>query len=350
MSNKKAFIFDTNFIIHNKRLDRVVENLKDEYNIYVTQVSIDERIAQKCREIKENYDEVEHCIKEHDIIATIQFKITYEEYCQTIESALQKNYNNLFGDRIIPYYSDGDTLDIILKRANKKEPPFSSAKNASDKGFKDCLLWLSLLEYFKTNGETEVVFVSEDGGFKDNSDYLCDEFRKITGKNIVIKPNSYYNELLESEKEELQIKKSEPLPDFSLLRDRIQKTLYDLCFVVSEDYWGNEIEEPVFLLSEKADELDAIFFFTGLGKTVHEHILEKDVPTEVVFSTLESFSPVMHSVSINTLERALRLYEEIQEKYSEYENQFYNAVVNMFNRNYAEPKDEVVIDGDDLPF
>ena len=349
MTDKKAFIFDTNFIIQNKHLNKVVENLEEEYNVYVTQVSIKERIAQKCREIKEKYDEVEHCIKEHNRIAKIQFEITYEEYCQAIESHLQNNYNTLFGDRIIPYYSNGDTLDVILNRANKKEPPFSSAKNASDKGFKDCLLWLSLLEYFKTNGETEVVFVTEDGGFKDNIDYLCDEFGRITGKNIVIKPNSYYNELLELEKEEPTPKNPKPLPDFSALRDRIQKTIYDLCFVVSEDYWGNEIEESVFLLSEKVDELDAIFFFSDLEKTVREHMLEKDIPTEVVFSALESFSPVMHSVSINTLEHTLRLYEEIQEKYSEYENQFYTAVVNMFNRNYVEPKDEVVIN-DDLPF
>ena len=349
MSNKKAFIFDTNFIIHNKRLDRVVENLKDEYNIYVTQVSIDERIAQKCREIKENYDEVEHCIKEHDIIATIQFKITYEEYCQTIESALQKNYNNLFGDRIIPYYSDGDTLDIILKRANKKEPPFSSAKNASDKGFKDCLLWLSLLEYFKTNGETEVVFVSEDGGFKDNSDYLCDEFRKITGKNIVIKPNSYYNELLESEKEELQIKKSEPLPDFSKIREQIEEVMDTLRWEVDEDYFGNENWYKTFVLQKEVDSKYMEIVFSGLKSTINDHIFECSIPA---FKVLDLDGRLVEDkgIPMKKVENALHLYEDILKKYPDYIEQFYNATAIIINRSYNPPIHTYEDIDEDLPF
>lgn len=348
MSNKKAFIFDTNFIIHNKRLDRVVENLKDEYNIYVTQVSIDERIAQKCREIKENYDEVEHCIKEHDIIATIQFKITYEEYCQTIESDLQKNYNNLFGDRIIPYYSDGDTLDIILKRANKKEPPFSSAKNASDKGFKDCLLWLSLLEYFKTNGETEVVFVSEDGGFKDNSDYLCDEFRKITGKNIVIKPNSYYNELLESEKEE-PIKKSEPLPDFSKIREQIEEVMDTLRWEVDEDYFGNENWYKTFVLQKEVDSKYMEIVFSGLKSTINDHIFECSIPA---FKVLDLDGRLVEDkgIPMKKVENALHLYEDILKKYPDYIEQFYNATAIIINRSYNPPIHTYEDIDEDLPF
>lgn len=49
---KTAFIFDTNFILQNSKLSEVVDNLKEDYNVYVTQVSVDERIAQQCRELK----------------------------------------------------------------------------------------------------------------------------------------------------------------------------------------------------------------------------------------------------------------------------------------------------------
>ncbi len=48
MPKKKAFVFDTNFIIQNQKLDEVMENLSKEFVVYVTQVSIDERIAQQC--------------------------------------------------------------------------------------------------------------------------------------------------------------------------------------------------------------------------------------------------------------------------------------------------------------
>ena len=48
----------------------------------------------------------------------------------------------------------------IIERCNKRLPPFISDKGASDKGFKDCLLWLSVLDFFKDNGENKVVFIT----------------------------------------------------------------------------------------------------------------------------------------------------------------------------------------------
>lgn len=55
MDEKKAVIFDTNFIIQNQQLDEVIDNLDESYSVYVTQVSIDERIAQNCRELKKQF-------------------------------------------------------------------------------------------------------------------------------------------------------------------------------------------------------------------------------------------------------------------------------------------------------
>lgn len=55
MDEKKAFIFDTNFIIQNQQLDEVIDNLDESYSVYVTQVSIDGRIAQNCRELKKQF-------------------------------------------------------------------------------------------------------------------------------------------------------------------------------------------------------------------------------------------------------------------------------------------------------
>ena len=43
--DKKAFVFDTN-------LDEALDKLKEQFSLYITQVSIDERIAQNCRELK----------------------------------------------------------------------------------------------------------------------------------------------------------------------------------------------------------------------------------------------------------------------------------------------------------
>ena len=54
MSNK-AFVFDTNFIIQNHNLNDVVKNLNEKgFVVYITQVAIDERIAQECIKKEQN--------------------------------------------------------------------------------------------------------------------------------------------------------------------------------------------------------------------------------------------------------------------------------------------------------
>ena len=67
-----------------------------------------------------------------------------------------------FGDTIIEYSTTADSFKRVIQRANDKLPPFSNDKNASDKGFKDCLLWFSILDYFRCHGENEVLFITND--------------------------------------------------------------------------------------------------------------------------------------------------------------------------------------------
>lgn len=350
MADKKAFVFDTNFIIENKkRIDEVVKNLSLNFNVYVTQVSIDERTAQNCRESKEKFDEVEECAKKYPDIVDITMRKTFEDECAKYQIDTPKAYRKIFGKNIIPYDKDAAMFLKVLDRAYKKTPPFPKNEK-SDHGFKDTVLWISIMNYFKDNGEDEIIFVTEDKGFVKNQDELIEEFKRETNKSIKIMPNTYYEELLKAEKDESTAKKPKPLPDFSSLRDRIQKTIYDLCFNVTEDYWGNETEESIFCISKEVDTFDVDIFFLKLEMIISNHILEKSVLTEEVFSNLDGFSPVIHDVSIDVLERVLHLYEDIKEQYPEYMNQFYTAVVNMFNRNYAEPKDQVDINDDDLPF
>ena len=79
MAEVKAFVFDTNFIIQNQNLDEVLDKLKEQFSVYITQVSIDERIAQNCRDLKAQFDEAEKCKVKFIHFATINFKKTYEE-------------------------------------------------------------------------------------------------------------------------------------------------------------------------------------------------------------------------------------------------------------------------------
>ena len=79
MAEKNAFVFDTNFIIQNQNLNDALDKLKEKFSIYITQVSIDERIAQNCRDLKGQFDDAEKCKLKFIHFATISFKKTYEE-------------------------------------------------------------------------------------------------------------------------------------------------------------------------------------------------------------------------------------------------------------------------------
>ena len=91
MSDLKAFIIDTNFIIQNQNLDQALDKLKDQFSIYITQVSIDERIAQQCRDLKVQLDEAEKCKMRFCHFATVTFKKSYEEVSGFYQKGIQKN-------------------------------------------------------------------------------------------------------------------------------------------------------------------------------------------------------------------------------------------------------------------
>lgn len=349
MADKKAFVFDTNFIIQNKELDEALNKLKEKFTVYITQVSIDERIAQECRDVQKDFDEAERCKKKFIHFATIEFKKSFEEECEFYETGMQAKYEEYFGDKVIPLKKDGEVLSTVIDRANKRIPPFSSAKDASDKGFKDCLLWISLLEYFKSNGDSEVVFVTDDGGFKNNVEFLCEEFNKNTGKTIVIKPNSYYNELLELEKGEPPVKTSDVLPDFSKIRQEIEEVIDALRWNVSEDYFGNENWYNTFVLQKEVDSSYMEIVFTGLKNTINEHIFESSIPAFRVLD-LDGRLADDKSIPMKNVEATVRLYEDVLKKYPDYIEQFYNAAAVIINRSYKAPINAFEDVDDDLPF
>lgn len=348
MADKKAFVFDTNFIIENKKhLDEVINNLKTEFNIYVTQFSIDERIAQNCRAIKEKFEEVEKCAKKNHDIVEITFRKTLDEAYSSYQTNTPQAYKKIFGHNIIPYNKDGSTFELILERANMKEPPFSKNKDASDKGFKDCLLWLSLLNYFKDNGEEQVVFLTNDNSaFRNHVDFLTDEFKKVTGKTIEFKPNSYYIELTNPKTQEIQ--KNDEIPNVAQIRDKISHTIYNLCGCEIVDEWGEEYWEKYFSMNLLSDSIYAKNILDALPNIINTHLFDKRVSAYDIFDLDGRLQGGSTSIPIEALEVAHRLHKEIKESYPDYLEQFYLTVSNILNNNYTKP--QLVTLDDDLPF
>lgn len=349
MCKKRAFVFDTNFIIENLNLNEVVANLSEEFTVYVTQVSIDERISQKYLELKNKYEKLTSLTDEYRDIASILITTPPDRRFEAEKELTQKGYIDLFGKHIIPFSSDNATFSKILDRVFKKVPPFLSVDGASDKGFKDSLIWFSLLEFFKSNGEDEVVFITNDNGFRKNIDALSKEFNEFTGKNIVIKDNSYYKSQLEVKVAELvPPKKDSPLPDVSQLRDKIRGVIDSLCGVYCEDYWGNPEWDRTFTLSQRVDSAYIEYVFNHLKQDIRDHLFETAIPAEIILGLDDRVTNGV-PIPMSALEDALSLYEEIQQKLPDYLPQFYSATAAIINENYIEPR-VIDVEDDEVPF
>lgn len=74
----------------------------------------------------------------------------------------------------------------ITNRAFEKQPPFLGVDKESDKGFKDALLWESILELKSNKPQSKIIFYSKDNDF---CDALTNEFQKLFNDEIFICKN-----------------------------------------------------------------------------------------------------------------------------------------------------------------
>ena len=346
METKKAFVFDTNFIIQNHNLSDVVKNLNEKgFVVYITQVAIDERISQECIKQKAKYSKIETFQKEMDGIVQITIIEPYEKTEKLYRVGMQKKYAELFGQNIIPFKKTSAMFERVLQRAYMKVPPFITS--GTDKGFKDSLMWLSMLDFFKEKGEEKIVFVSNDNGFKENADVLCSEFEEFTSKKISIKENSYYKNILDSETVKKEKEKSEQLPDASQMRKKIHAVIEKLCGNYVEDYWGQQEFVRTFTLTQKVDADYMEVVMNGLKNDINAHLFDEYIPAFDLFALDDRVVNGNISVSISDLEEANNLFEEVKLQFPNFLKQFYATAANIFNENYSEP---IAMGDDDLPF
>src|SRR5690606_18917085 len=76
---------------------------------------------------------------------------------------LKKGQVNL---KILPY-PQNQSLSSIINRAVDKKAPFEGKNKESDKGFKDVVLWESLLEHKANHAMETILLYTADGRFLD---------------------------------------------------------------------------------------------------------------------------------------------------------------------------------------
>ena len=361
MSENIALVFDTNFIIQNQKLDKVLSKLQEGYVVYVTQVSVEERIAQQCREIKYKIDSISKLQNDYRGLATIKLTTTYDKRVAEIRRSVQAAYDKTFGECIIPLDKDEKTYAEVLERALMKIPPFLSeekvdgrpnGKSPSDKGFKDALIWVSMLQFFKNSGEEKAIFLTEDSGFKNQAIKLCEEFESVTGKSIEIRDNAYIREISKKDESSLEeiVASKEPLPDVRQLRDRISVVVNAICGFEVEGDWGEPEWIRYFTINDMVDISYVAVVLSGLENVISENLFNKTIPVYNVLSLDDRVINGDYSIPITAIEDLAKLHNDLQKRYPQNIQQFYSTVASIINENYVPPKIIHNVFEDNLPF
>ncbi len=154
------------------------KNRLTQVSLAMPQCVIEERIQQREEEIRKEILAVELGIKHiyafSEEVSSPDFsKLDIEKYYR------QEAHEKLSGNKIEVISIPDLEHSTILKRALNRTKPFSK----NDKGYKDTLIWLSILEDAKNNIDTNYIFVTNN--IKDfDHEEIKSEFKQFNSQNF----------------------------------------------------------------------------------------------------------------------------------------------------------------------
>lgn len=286
---------------------------------------------------------------------------------------IRKIISDFFNNQIITHKNID--LEDIYTRALQKIPPFT--KQQSDKGLKDTMLWLSLLNHDLSEFD-EIVLVSKDNSFIQNTRTLTAEFESHVSKSLKIFDSltQYYEYLSDSKTEqkmpiipnETKNQSSITIDNTNVLRTvenyrqlakyrvSLKDTIDNLIFVEVDNPYGNySVYHAIQIYSQlKVDSFES--FFVHLDSVVNKNILSNDVNPYELFSIYldENDVKVNSSISNDNVINLLELLAKFRNELPEYLESFIEAIVNQINKQclITRPSEEDYFNYslDDLPF
>lgn len=345
-----AVVFDTNFIIsHIRDLKEINKKLREQnYTPFITQISINERVSQKYIKLRSEYEKLDKLKEEFIKLAEIKELQDFDEKFKIEEDNTLKGYKTEFPNEIIAFSPNKYTLESIMERVYKKLPPF--VEGESDRGFKDTLLWFSLLDYFSESPYSEIIFITDDKGFGNgkSTDKLCSEFENKTRKKISIHKNKYYLHLIgeneiESKNEDVVVVYDKITLNDSKknnLREKINSYINNIMFITEPDYWGNIQKVQTFTTEVKFDDEYIKSIFSLLPDILENSIFQNELEPSKIFD-LDNRIKNQYMIPIENIENLNNLHSEIKEKYADYLKPFYIAIASKFNQLYQPSIDKI---------
>lgn len=287
---KTYLIFDSNalrvgekqmeyghFAIHNRLTDLINKieknDLSDNYEIMIPKIVIEELKKQQMETFKASYNELKNLYKKMEKLYFLNLnEITEMNYSKTIEKLISQflSNNNI---NILDICKESKFSNIV-NRALEKKAPFRGTSGNSDKGFKDALIWESLLEFGESN-KANYIYITKDKDFLKRQNELRMEFSEVTKKEIIFmeaeeleKTPNMIDKVINNKEELLRVKCVEE--EFITIKEEFFEELKSTCFqsvVVS----GNEFTE-----------INITFYKDYSFYEINENLFQVSVPSKAI--------------------------------------------------------------------
>lgn len=352
---KNIVIVDTNFLINNTgNIKEIIEELtSNDIEVYVPEIVKEEFINIQLRKLEETYNKLESLKKSQKVI---DLKYRKKELSRKmVEDAYDKIFENNFNDKIIIYNRE-EMLNRVLQRNRYKQPPFYNESNSSDKGFKDTIIFLTVLDFIiDFKDEANFYFITSDNGFIKYKKEIEKEIFEKSIKNITIldgkDKNKLYKELNIVENQQIQQDEQENIfskkeIDIEEIRKQINNLMDKFTWATSFDFYGNEQEVRRFDISNYISSDDTEKFLNSIDDVLEDNIFRNTILIEAFFET-EDWVFSKYSIDIDTMKEISQLYKTVKD--TKYKEAFVKYVSQRINENKVTNMFTTDSD-DDLPF
>lgn len=329
---KTLIVFDTNMLremlgkevayhkftfgkSYNELKGFIVDNgLSDYVSLTVSTMVIEELKKQKKKAYLDdirNLKEIVERLKGLPHINEDSIQIPNDDFdCEAFveENAIRFIEDNAISTLVLEEKHASSILSNMIKKVtaiDTPDSPFAKTKNYSDAGFKDGIIWETLMHYEKVQEFDKVIFLSKDGDYKQNciDDFKAKWNRFITiekgESNVIAELKRDYGNYID-EREIYNFAESDYFSEylFDLLKDKSEIviggislkiesfTITNLCAIVGRKPPTDDEDERIIIYSE----IEIFFTQEKQKKELFiktETILADDVSKDIIETTFE---------------------------------------------------------------
>ena len=322
-------IFDSDFLIANvSSISDILKKLQD-YELYITEVSIKEITAKRISDRIGIIDELKKRVPNYSKLG-IEFKKDNEEMKQEIKKICEGGLKKIFENKLIRNHDHN--IGILMDRAYSKTPPFGK----SDKGFKDTIIILDIKDFIKGMNVKKAFFVTCDDDYIKNTNEIQNEILKdnncdfhiVNGRDIDQLLN-YFNVGSKKQIEELsqEINNISDI-DINKLRDDLNDICNKLFHFEGYDPYEGEYIGDNFRTNEIISKQNISIFLDNLEKNIQKNIFNTKVYISDFFDNFLLFID-QNEINIEIFEKLNDIYNKIKNK-----KQYKDAIINLLYENF----------------